>query len=205
MPKETFFNLSKSKQKHIEEAAKNVFLSYPYSDVNIAMIIKATQMARGSFYQYFSSLEDLYKHLFLKMLSAYEQNHLSVLSTYQAPLDLYAWAIESFSYDYDYLKSSDFMVMMRKFFKAQPSLDITIDDLKTRQQSFLERVLSHLALEDLPKIKKANLIKLLQLMQHLKFQKIRKIIHEITPFEQAKQDYVFFIDVLYKGVSNLHA
>ncbi|TWT06409.1 TetR/AcrR family transcriptional regulator [Planococcus sp. CPCC 101016] len=63
MPKLTFYNLSKEKQLHLIEAAKEEFSNASLSDASIANIVKAAGISRGSFYQYFEGKEDLYFHL----------------------------------------------------------------------------------------------------------------------------------------------
>lgn len=64
MPTETFFHLPKEKQKRILEAAKIEFSRVPLKEAAIANIIKAAEIPRGSFYQYFDNKEDLYFYYF---------------------------------------------------------------------------------------------------------------------------------------------
>lgn len=63
MPTETFLNLSKEKKDKIIKAAKKEFARVPISEVSIKNIVEEAQIARGSFYQYFVSKEDLLKYL----------------------------------------------------------------------------------------------------------------------------------------------
>lgn len=63
MPTETFFNLNPVKQMKIIDVAIDLFAEAPYEQVSITMIIKKSQIPRGSFYAYFLDKEDLYLHL----------------------------------------------------------------------------------------------------------------------------------------------
>ncbi len=63
MPKETFFNLKEAKRNRIIKVALAEFSSKPYQKVNVTDIIKESGIARGSFYQYFEGLSDLYEYL----------------------------------------------------------------------------------------------------------------------------------------------
>jgi AcrR family transcriptional regulator len=63
MPKQTFYNLPKDKQKRIIDAAINAFSTKVYEQVNLSEIIQNAQIPRGSFYQYFQDKRDLYFHL----------------------------------------------------------------------------------------------------------------------------------------------
>ena len=64
MPKKTFYNLSLEKQNTIIEAAKKEFSRVPVSEASIANIVATAGIARGSFYQYFESKEDLFDFVF---------------------------------------------------------------------------------------------------------------------------------------------
>ena len=59
MPKETFLKLSKEKQQKVIKAAKKEFARVPIENVSIKNIVEEADIARGSFYQYFESKEDL--------------------------------------------------------------------------------------------------------------------------------------------------
>ena len=59
MPKETFVKLSKEKQQKVITAAKKEFARVPIENVSIKNIVEEADIARGSFYQYFESKEDL--------------------------------------------------------------------------------------------------------------------------------------------------
>ena len=59
MPKETFLKLSKEKQQKIIKSAKKEFARAPIENVSIKNIVQDADIARGSFYQYFESKEDL--------------------------------------------------------------------------------------------------------------------------------------------------
>ena len=63
MPKQTFFNLTKVKQGVLINAAKKEFSRVPLHEASISNIIKDAGIPRGSFYQYFEDLEDLFYFL----------------------------------------------------------------------------------------------------------------------------------------------
>ena len=63
MPSRTFHNLNKEKKMRILKAAKKEFSRVPLEKAVIANIAKDADIPRGSFYQYFTSLEDLYIYL----------------------------------------------------------------------------------------------------------------------------------------------
>ena len=64
MPKETFVKLSKEKKDKIIKAAKKEFARVPFEQTSIKNIVEDADIARGSFYQYFESKEDLLRVYF---------------------------------------------------------------------------------------------------------------------------------------------
>lgn len=60
MPTNTFLNLPKEKQKIILEASLKEFERVLLNDASINKIIKDAKISRGSFYNYFKDINDLY-------------------------------------------------------------------------------------------------------------------------------------------------
>ncbi len=63
VPKKTFLNLNRQKQERIISSSISVFSAKPFDHVTVKDIVEAAQIPRGSFYQYFDDLVDLYLHL----------------------------------------------------------------------------------------------------------------------------------------------
>lgn len=64
MPKDTFDNLSDAKKRRIFNAAVQEFSTRRFSEASINQIVKAAGIPRGSFYQYFSGKEDIFRYMF---------------------------------------------------------------------------------------------------------------------------------------------
>ena len=64
MPKETFVKLPEEKKDKIIKAAKIEFARVPFEQTSIKNIVEDADIARGSFYQYFESKEDLLRVYF---------------------------------------------------------------------------------------------------------------------------------------------
>jgi AcrR family transcriptional regulator len=75
MPKDTFFNLNPYKKERIFQAAVDEFAQHTYNEAKLSRIIKAANIPRGSFYQYFKDKADLYKYLF-KVMSEHKLEYL---------------------------------------------------------------------------------------------------------------------------------
>ena len=63
MPTETFMKLPEEKKNKILQAAKKEFTRVPFEQTSIKNIVEGAEIARGSFYQYFTSKEDLLQYM----------------------------------------------------------------------------------------------------------------------------------------------
>ena len=68
MPTETFYKLAKDKQEKIINSAKKEFSRVPFSETSIKNIVEEARIARGSFYQYFDTKEDLLSYIMKEYL-----------------------------------------------------------------------------------------------------------------------------------------
>ena len=63
MATQTFMNLKDEKKEKIITALKNEFGRAPLKDALVSNIIKEASIPRGSFYQYFTDINDAYYYL----------------------------------------------------------------------------------------------------------------------------------------------
>lgn len=85
MPSKTFFNLPDEKQNKLFNAAIEEFSERNITEAKVALIMKKADISRGSFYNYFDSIEDLYTYVVLK-LRTQRLNYLKdkMLETYES-------------------------------------------------------------------------------------------------------------------------
>lgn len=68
MPTQTYFNLPIDKQQRIMDAIIHEMGINTYENLNVANIIRQSQIPRGSFYQYFIDKEDLFNYFYQVMV-----------------------------------------------------------------------------------------------------------------------------------------
>jgi AcrR family transcriptional regulator len=84
MPKTTFFNLPDKKQKSIISAAIDEFSKASYNSASINQICKNSNIAKGSFYQYFTDKLDLYVYIITLAIEEKIKFFSSVLTEFQS-------------------------------------------------------------------------------------------------------------------------
>lgn len=84
MPNQTFFNLPDDKRKIIVSAALEEFSIANYGTASINQICKKSNIAKGSFYQYFSDKLDLYVYIMTLAIDEKIKFFSSVLEEFQS-------------------------------------------------------------------------------------------------------------------------
>ncbi len=87
MPKVTFFNLAEDKRQLLIEALEQEFSRVPLYNASISNIVKAANIPRGSFYQYFEDKEDAYFFLLKEQILKNKENF--ILSLQKCDGDLF--------------------------------------------------------------------------------------------------------------------
>ena len=138
MPKETFLKLSKEKQQKVINAAKKEFARVPIENVSIKNIVEEADIARGSFYQYFESKEDLLIYILkenseklnTKLKDKVKETNGDIFRLY---IFLYDSMIEEFTNNPD-------QELFRQIFINLKSSDENVFDLvkKTKPQDIIE-------------------------------------------------------------------
>lgn len=200
MPKSTFYRLNAAKRRRIEEAAREIFLRHPYREVTISRIVDMAGIPRGSFYQYFEDLEDLFQYLFEHAVELYEAYVFERIKHYKG--DVFTFLKDSFEGDYAYLAASDFHELKRKFFRERQPLGVSVDFFQKRRDEFYESLLEASEDESLNHLAREEKIKLMRLVTHTKVTLLSKVFLGELDYDEAHDDYVFYIDLIRRGVEH---
>lgn len=79
MPTTTYYNLNSTKKDKIEKAVKKEFARVSLMDISVKNIVNDSGIARGSFYQYFETREDLILYMLQKEFEHEERRFLEIL------------------------------------------------------------------------------------------------------------------------------
>jgi len=79
MPTITFYNLKEDKKKAVISAVKKEFSRIDLIDMSVKNIVEDAHIARGSFYQYFDSREDLIEYIINTEFEEEERIYLNLV------------------------------------------------------------------------------------------------------------------------------
>ena len=197
MPKETFFNLPEDKREKILNAAREEFTEHLFNKARVSNIIKNACIPRGSFYQYFEDLEDLFFYLIEELFdSIYDTGSKYVKETD----DLFEFSILTFDYDYDQFVHDKRHRFMMNIMKSVSQYDDQVQIINEKRINYITSILDQLDLSNIKYESKDDLIKMYHFIQDTKRVAIGKsLMEKLTP-EQAKEQFVWYMDILKNGL-----
>lgn len=197
MPKDTFFHLDDDKRKKIMKAAKEEFTQNELHKSRVSNIIKKAGIPRGSFYQYFEDLTDLYYYVINDSFDSLEEMGKKYSEFTD---DVFEYALLSFMYDYEGFVHDKRHQFMRNVVKSISNDKRYIKNFVNRRIDYVEYVLSHMDLSNVKLKNHEDLIRMYQLVQDVKRNVIQKAIIENKTKEEAYDDFKWHLDILKHGL-----
>lgn len=121
MPRQTFLKLSIEKKNKIIKAAKREFARVPFEETSIKNIVEDAGIARGSFYQYFESKEDLLIFLLKNHVEEINSNIEEVLKDKNG--DIFELYIIWYDFMVDNFIKKDDMKLFKRIFENIKTTD----------------------------------------------------------------------------------
>ena len=197
MPKDTFFNLDEAKRKKIIEAAKKEFIANPLRKSRVSNIIKTASIPRGSFYQYFEDLDDLYYFVIDDDFQKLYENGAKFCDETN---DIFEFSRISFEYDYHGFINDMRHRFMMNVFKSIASNEEYIVSFNLKRRDYIMGILNKMDLTNIRFTKEDDLIKMYRMIQELKRNVIHRAVIENLTKEQAIKDFGWFLDVVKNGL-----
>lgn len=126
MIKSTFYNLPEEKRNRIVEAVINEFASASTEKVSINRIIKAANISRGSFYQYFDDKVDLVEVLEKTLMNALYEEFRTALANSEG--DIFSTYIRIFELITKCNADKQYKNVLKNLFKNLKANDNLISD-----------------------------------------------------------------------------
>lgn len=147
MPKATFYNIDSEKRERIIEVIIDEFSENTYEAASINQIVKASDIAKGSFYQYFEDKLDIYK-MAIEISYKERMGYIEKVNEDEMFLDEFRimreLCISAIKFEIDKPKLSSIINKFHKIsdrkFKAEILEDLDLDlDIKTEFKKVLEK------------------------------------------------------------------
>lgn len=121
MPKETFFNLPEEKRELLIQLAIEEFLVFRYEGFSISRFVEKAGIAKGSFYQYFTGKEDLYRFI-IELAGQRKLRYITALTHKLEALPFFDLLKAIYMGSYDFLKAEyQLAAIVDRFLKSSDS------------------------------------------------------------------------------------
>ena len=198
MPKREFFNLDKSKQEKIMNAARKEFTSMVYEEASINMIVKEAGISRGSFYCYFDNKKDIYMYVMVNEMRRIVDELVlpkkGKLNLYDASLGVFDQFVELYSVDTNKELMRNILVNLKLDFEKE-----MMDDFKGK---VIKAVKKRIDLEGLV-YTDAELFSIIGLVAHLILESIFLMVFKNVPYEEVRRDMQFRLLIIEKGLKGV--
>lgn len=200
MPTETFMKLSQEKKDKIMQAAKKEFSRVPLEETSIKNIVEEAGIARGSFYQYFQSKEDLLKYIFCERMENLEKVLEKNLEKTKG--NIFEFFITMYDYMVDQVLSEQDSNFHRKIFENIRTSEDTIFLLKPPKEKMPfpnEEMMQKIEKKNLKMETKEDLRIIIEML-HAITKKALVSTFKYDSKEQAKEEYQKQIEYLKYGI-----
>ena len=115
MPNNTFNKIPLEKQNRILESGKILFAKNVFENVDVKMIVEESKIPRGSFYAYFSSIEDYYLTVIKTLQDERIQSIKDILE--EEKLDFFSFLSKIFEKDIKESLNSNQKLLIQHYFR----------------------------------------------------------------------------------------
>ena len=197
MPKDTFFNLEEGKRIKIIKAAKAEFLNKPLRKARVSNIVTKASIPRGSFYQYFEDLDDLYYYI---VEEVFTEIFDAGFSYSEMTNDLFEFAKISFYFDYQGFKKESRHKYMSNVFRSISGNNEYLEMYNKKRTKYIEDILDRLDLSNIRFNTREEQIKMYQMIQELKISVINRTMMKNLSKEEAFSEFEWYLDILKTGL-----
>ena len=201
MPKQTFHNLSIEKKQTLLVAAKKEFSRVPLHEAVISNIIKSADISRGSFYQYFEDLEDLFFYILGEHVKKNKNRFASELQLQKG--DLLETFISLFGHMLEDFKSEENRVFFHNAFLNMNHKVGNAFTEHTNMKNFTKQKSDFSQLIDSSKLNissEQELIHIMKILKAVTFQNLTQSFAMKLSTEKALEIYTLEINMLKKGL-----
>ncbi|MCK5388664.1 MAG: TetR/AcrR family transcriptional regulator, partial [Candidatus Izimaplasma sp.] len=185
------------KRNKIIEAAKVEFTANPLRKSRVSNIIKKASIPRGSFYQYFDDLDDLY---YFVIDDVFDNIYKAGNKFCDATNDIFEFAQISFEYDYNGFINDMRHRFMMNVFKSISSNEEYQATFRKMRRDYILGILDKMDLSGIRLKKEDDLIKMYRMIQELKRNVIHRAVVEDLSKEEASKEFGWFLNILKNGL-----
>ncbi len=197
MPRDTFFNLEKGKRKKILDAAVLEFTNNELHKSRVSNIIKNADIPRGSFYQYFVDIDDLFYYVIDNQFDIIFQEGLQQSEKTD---NLFEYVRLTFKLDIDSYLNNTERKFRRNVFKSIANNFEYLEYHNAKRRKYILDVLGKMDLSKLKPMSEDELIRFYEFLQGIKNMIIQKTIVNNETDDQAMERLNWVLNMIQNGI-----
>lgn len=198
MPKPTFLNLAPSKRDHIVDQTVSLILKGLIRDISVSDVVKASDIPRGSFYQYFEDLQDLMLYVYETFITKFETYKMDQITTHT--YTLFSLFEDSFEKDYLFFTTSDFHQVYGKLFNERKFVGLDLVVHEKARIAFIQKVLASVNTDEVKHLSLDEQTDLYILYLRIKNGELHRVMEGSKTYEDAHETFRFYLRILQRGV-----
>lgn len=201
MPKATFFNLPEEKQNHLMDCALKEFSRVPLYEASVSNIVKAANIPRGSFYQYFKDKEDVFYYLLETKSRTHNEAFIDILKKNDG--DIFEAFLETFQNmvrEFQIQEKRDFYknVFLNMNYKMENTLSMDISEPNFDAE--FEKIKTFINMDKLNISDESEIIHIVQIMIAITMQNLMFSFTKQYTEEVSMEHYRFELKLLKAGL-----
>ncbi|QMS85964.1 TetR/AcrR family transcriptional regulator [Candidatus Xianfuyuplasma coldseepsis] len=197
MPRETFFNLDDDKQSKIFDAAVKEFTEHPLHKARVSHIIREAEIPRGSFYQYFEDLDDLYYHIIDSVFATIFEEGRQLANRTD---DLFDYVMRSFIIDLDNYMNDERHRFIMNVLKSIGSNNEYLEHHNTLRREYIMSIMDKMDLSNFIDLTTDDKVQLYEFIQNIKRIVIQKSLMMNMSRDRAIELLQWHINILQHGL-----
>ncbi len=197
MPRETFFNLEEAKRKKIINAATKEFTEFELHKARVSNIIKEAGIPRGSFYQYFEDIDDLY---YFVIDSTFDDIFNEGYKHADLTNDIFEYIKLTFEVDLNSYQNQKRHKFIHNVLKSIGSNYEYLEHHNNKRKDYISGVLGRMDLSKIRIEDENELIKLYEFLQHIKRSVIQKTLMQKLNKEEAIDSLNWHLEIIQHGL-----
>jgi AcrR family transcriptional regulator len=197
MPRDTFFNLEESKRNKIIRAAVTEFTNNELHKARVSNIIKEANIPRGSFYQYFVDIDDLFYYV---IDTQFDSIFNEGLKQSEQTTDLFEFVRLTFKLDVGSYLNDTKRKFRRNVFRSISNNYEYLEYHNAKRRKYILDVLDKIDLSNIKPMTEDELIGFYEFLQGVKNMIIQKTIINNDTEKQAMDKLNWVLDMIQNGI-----
>lgn len=200
MPSDTFYRLPGPKRKRIFDGVVDLILNHPLEELTISHVVRQTGIPRGSFYQYFESLEDTLRYIYQTYIETFEAFKLDQVKGQN--MTLMEYFDQSFDIDYQFFTTSQFQDIYLKLMQSRKFVGLDLVVHEKARIDFIKILLQEIDTSQFSHLSEQEIIWIYMLYVRIKNQEMQRIISGTISHEEGLKTFRFYLNLILKGAQH---